>query len=194
MFESLAPLALILIIITAGVILVMRDWRWTIAAIALQYVGVFLLAAIYWPFGTAVIKLVVGWMAAAVLGTSQIGQNQLMMERSWPPGWLFRFISGILITLLVFSVAPQVGKWLPIDNLVVIESGFALMGIGLLQLGMTANPFRASLGLLTVLAGFETLYAAVESSLLVAGLLAAINLGVALAGAYLLAIAPGESR
>jgi hypothetical protein len=117
-----------------------------------------------------------------------------MMERSWPPGWLFRFNSGILITLLVFSVAPQVGKWLPIDNLVVIESGFALMGIGLLQLGMTANPFRASLGLLTVLAGFETLYAAVESSLLVAGLLAAINLGVALAGAYLLAIAPGESR
>jgi hypothetical protein len=43
------------------------------------------------------------------------------------------------------------------------------------------------LGLLTVLSGFEILYAAVETATLVAGLLAAINLGLALVGAYLLA-------
>jgi hypothetical protein len=41
-------------------------------------------------------------------------------------------------------------------------------------------------GLLTVLAGFEILYAAVEGSILVAALLCVVNLGVGLVGAYLL--------
>ena len=39
---------------------------------------------------------------------------------------------------------------------------------------------------MTVLSGFEILYAAVEGSILVAALLATINLGLALVGAYLL--------
>jgi hypothetical protein len=42
------------------------------------------------------------------------------------------------------------------------------------------------LGLLTVLSGFEILYSAVEVSALVTGLLAGVNLGLALVGAYLL--------
>jgi hypothetical protein len=63
----------------------------------------------------------------------------------------------------------------------------------LLHLGLTAQPLRVVLGLLTVLSGFEILYAAVESATLVAGLLAAVNLGLALVGAYLL-VAPGLER
>jgi hypothetical protein len=57
--------------------------------------------------------------------------------------------------------------------------------MGLLQLGMTTHPLRVVLGLLTLLSGFEILYAAVEVSVLVTGLLALINLGMALVGSYL---------
>jgi hypothetical protein len=39
---------------------------------------------------------------------------------------------------------------------------------------------------MTVLSGFEILYSAVEGSILVAALLAVINLGLALVGAYLM--------
>jgi len=60
--------------------------------------------------------------------------------------------------------------------------------LGLLHLGLTSSALRVTLGLLTVLAGFEILYAAVETSVLVAGLLAAVSLGLALAGAYLLVV------
>ena len=49
--------------------------------------------------------------------------------------------------------------------------------------------FSGILALLTVLSGFEVIYAGVESSTLVAGLLAGINLGLALVGSYLL-VAP----
>jgi hypothetical protein len=45
---------------------------------------------------------------------------------------------------------------------------------------------RVIVGLLTVLSGFEIIYAAIESSVLVTGLLAGVNLGLALVGAYLL--------
>ena len=44
--------------------------------------------------------------------------------------------------------------------------------------------FKVIVGLLTVLAGFEILYAAVESSALVTALLVVVNLGLALAGAF----------
>jgi hypothetical protein len=45
---------------------------------------------------------------------------------------------------------------------------------------------------MTVLAGFEILYATVEGSILVAALLAVINLGLALVGAYLLIASNAE--
>jgi hypothetical protein len=42
---------------------------------------------------------------------------------------------------------------------------------------------------LTYLSGFEVLYATVESSILVTGILVVVNLGIALVGGYLL-VAP----
>jgi hypothetical protein len=59
---------------------------------------------------------------------------------------------------------------------------------------MTSRPYQVTLGLLTLLGGFEVLYAGVESSILVAGLLALINLGLSLAGSYLILLTPeGET-
>jgi hypothetical protein len=49
------------------------------------------------------------------------------------------------------------------------------------------------LALLTALAGFEIVYAAVENSTLVAALLNVITLGLAMAGAYFLTSAQEES-
>jgi hypothetical protein len=51
---------------------------------------------------------------------------------------------------------------------------------------MTSEILNVILGLLTVLTGFEILYAAIESSILVSGLLAVTNLGLGIAGSYLL--------
>jgi hypothetical protein len=61
-----------------------------------------------------------------------------------------------------------------------------LIGMGLLKLGFTVQPLQATLGILTALSGFEILYATIERSALLAGLLAGITLGLALAGAYLM--------
>jgi hypothetical protein len=58
--------------------------------------------------------------------------------------------------------------------------------MGLLQIGFTNEALFISIGLLTITAGFEIIYAMIDSSILVAGLLAAANLGIAMIGAYLL--------
>lgn len=74
----------------------------------------------------------------------------------------------------------------------VLAGGLLLAGMGLIQLGVTADILKITFGLLTFMAGFEILYATVETSILLAGLLSIVNLGLALSGAYLLTAAPTE--
>jgi len=107
-------------------------------------------------------------------------------ERAQPGGAPFRLLAAGLVAMVVASSAPRVARWMPGVESEQVWGGLILIGIGLLHLGLTAQPLRVVLGLLTVLSGFEILYAAVESATLVAGLLAGVNLGLALVGAYLL--------
>jgi len=69
-----------------------------------------------------------------------------------------------------------------------VLAALLLIGQGLLQLGMTADPFRVTLGLLTTFSGFDLLSSPLDNSVLVAALLTASTLGVALAGSYLLTL------
>ena len=84
------------------------------------------------------------------------------------------------------GATPRIEAIIPGLGLQVIAGSLLLMGMGLIHLGLTSNVFHVLLGLLTMLTGFEIIYAAVESSILVAGLLALTNLGLALVGSYLL--------
>jgi hypothetical protein len=131
-------------------------------------------------------KLVTGWMACAVLGMAQLNNIPTQeIETSWPQGRLFRlFTSGIFIAA-TFALSLRASSWLGL-NLPIAWGSLLLVGMGLLQLGINAQPFRVILGLLTIMSGFEILYAAVESSTLVAALLSAVNLGLALTGAFFL--------
>jgi hypothetical protein len=184
----LSNLAVWLVVITSVTILISRDWRWSLALLALQYVGVMLLVDLQWPLEMAATKLIVGWMAAVTLAISQIGVKEPVEKGGLPTGRLFRLLAAGLVLLMVFSLAARTSVWFPGVNSYQATGGLALLTIGLLQLGMTARPFRQVLGLLTLLSGFEILYSAVEVSVMVAGLLAVIDLGIALVGAYLIGI------
>jgi hypothetical protein len=183
-----------LLMVTSLGLLLSRDWRWSLGFLAAQYVGMFWMVSLHWPFGLASIKLVTGWMATAALGVTRIdlsGDDQADVS-SFSQGRFFRiFIAGIVL-LLVIAATPGLESIIPGIERPVIAGGLLLMGMGLLQLGLSSSIMKITLGLLTIMAGFETLYAAMETSLLLAGLLSIINLGLALAGAYLLTSAPQE--
>jgi len=185
----------LLLLVVSLSLLLTKDWRWALAFLAAQYIGVFWLTQLHWTISMAAVKLVTGWMAATTLGITRSALDPKLAatpDRSWPEGRLFRILTAALIFLVVASVAPSVAKLLPGIGLAEVAGSLILMTMGLLLLGLTVQPLRVVIGLLTVMAGFEILYAAVEASILVAALLALINLGLALVGSYLLTAGLGE--
>lgn len=184
-FERLAFLAVIVLVISSLFLLLSQNWRWSILALAAQYLAVFWLAAIIWPLGLATVKLVAGWMAGAVLGASQPSPEQIEDRYTTNATFVFRLLIASVVWLVVALASSGLAAVLGIP-LPVAQGTLLLVGMGLLHLGMTTRPLRIMLGLLTVLAGFELVYAALERSVMVAGLLAVVTLGLALVGANLL--------
>ena len=97
-----------------------------------------------------------------------------------------------IVGLVILSVASRIRGLIPGGNSEQIIGAFVLIGSGILNFSLSINPFTILLGLLTALSGFEIIYATVETSALVAGLLAVVNLGIAFIGGYLIGL-PEES-
>jgi hypothetical protein len=181
----------ILVSLTSIYVLVSQDWRYCIAALAIQYVGVFLLVYASWPVEMAIVKIVAGWMACAILGIAVYSGPGIWKtpENSLKFGPVFRIMAAAIIALAVTSLVFSSESWFSMVSMPIRWGSFILICIGLLQLSLSSHPLRVIMGLLTALTGFEILYAVIETSILVTGLLAGVNLGLALVGAYLL-IAP----
>lgn len=161
-----------------------RDWRWNLGTLAIQYLAAFWLVHASWPIAAAAVKLITGWMACAALGMT-LANTKIEEESAWQHGTAFRLFAAALAALLAFSLARRASDWLGIA-LPITWSSLTLMINGLLLIGITSRPLRVILGLLALLAGFEILYAAIESSQLVTAAQAVITLGLALTGAYIL--------
>jgi hypothetical protein len=175
---------LLLAIATSTGLLLSRDWRWSLGLLAVQYLSIFWMVQTRWPIPMAAVKLVTGWMACAMLGISHLRTSKDKgTDDTWPHGQLFHVLAAGMILTVTYALSLRVVDWLGI-SLPVAWGGLLLIGLGLLHLGITSDSFQVILGLLTVLTGFEILYAAVESSSLVAALLVIVNLGLAMAGAY----------
>ncbi|MCI0552958.1 MAG: hypothetical protein L0287_18560 [Anaerolineae bacterium] len=188
MAVTFAWIAVLMILVTSVGLLLVRDWRLSIIFLAVQYLGMFILILQHWPLGMASVKVVAGWMAAAILGMTRSGlSTQGFDEESiWPRGRLFRLFAAGIVGLIVPAVTPSVSTIMADAGFAVTGGSLLLIGMGLLHLGITVSILRVTIGLMTVLSGFEIIYSAVEGSVLVAALLAIINLGLALAGSYLL--------
>jgi len=169
-------------------LMIVRDWRMSLGLLGLQYLGVFWLSGLHWPLSMAAVKLVTGWICVAILGMTRLNQDpaESDLEEFWTQGLLFRFFAAGIVVVIVLASAPRVETIIPGIGSPVVLGGLFLMGLGILHLGIMSQTFHVILGLLTFLSGFETLYAALESSILVAAMLSAVNLGLALIGAYLL--------
>ena len=188
MVVTFAWIAVVVILVTSVGLLMVRDWRLSIIFLAIQYLGMFILILQHWPLGMASVKVVAGWMAAAILGMTRSGlSSQGFDEESiWPRGRLFRLFAAGIVGLIVSAATPNVSTIMADAGFAVTGASLLLIGMGLLHLGITVSILRVTIGLMTVLSGFEIIYSAVEGSVLVAALLAIINLGLALAGSYLL--------
>jgi hypothetical protein len=185
---TFAWIAVLVILVTSVGLLLVRDWRLSIIFLAVQYLTMFILILQHWPLGMASVKVVSGWMAAAILGMTRSGLTAQGFDEDsiWPRGRLFRLFAAGIVGLIVAAITANVSTIMADAGFAVTGGSLLLIGMGLLHLGITVSILRVTIGLMTILSGFEIIYSAVEGSVLVAALLAIINLGLALAGSYLL--------
>lgn len=166
--------------------LLTRDWRWRLGYLSAIYLLAFVLITASWPLELAAVKLVSGWMATAVLGLTQLNRPQSEEHDDFPQSSLFLSMAAGLVIVLASGAAPAMVAWARQFDPGVVWGGLFLIGMGLLHVGLSSNVFNNGLGLLILLAGFEILYAGVETSILVAGLLALLTLGISLVSAFLM--------
>ena len=190
-FEFFGFPAVLVVGASSVALLLSRTWRWRVGALAVQYFGVFLLVSLSWPADLSAVKLVSGWMAGAILGISRLDKMDREVRR-WPTEQLYFIFLALLVVLTVATIAPGLLEWIPGIHLFQAWGGLLLVGMGLVHLGLAARGMRVILSLMMLLSGFEVLYAVVEYSALVAGLLAVVTVGIAMAGAYLMSTSDME--
>lgn len=194
-FLTTAP-AVVGLVVTASLIILLQDWRIALTALLAQYLLTgFLLTRLITP-EVATVKTLVGALVGLIL---YLTARRSPRNRAETPGSLigqealsvpFRLLAVILTGLAVNSLLhsyppPEAPK----------DISFAcywLTLMGLLAMILTPEPWKAGLGLLTFMTGFELFYAALESSLSVMGFLEIINLFMALAIAYLVTLGEAE--
>jgi hypothetical protein len=192
-WDYLSWSAVSVIVATTLTLLLSRDWRWSLVALALQYLAVFILFLGNWPLTMSAAKLLTGWMAAATLGMTLANRDDFITAQS---SRVFKFFLALVVIGSVWQGAEAMTNWISVfrqgqdgaTGFPLLLASLFLIGLGMLQLGMTGEPFRVTLGLLTLLSGFELLSSPLDNSALVAALLAAVTLGIALIGSHLLVL------
>jgi hypothetical protein len=177
-------LAVVGVVITSLALLLLDNYRYSIGALVVQYLFIFFLVGSMWPIGLAVVKLIVGWIVCSLIGSAYFQHLDFQRESTSNAKTIFSALSAVVIWLLVFTVSSAGTSFLPVSRPILIAAGI-LIGMGLLQLGSTTNLLRILFGLLTVTGGFEVLYAGLEQSVLVTGLLAVINILFGFMGWYM---------
>jgi hypothetical protein len=195
-----------LVMLTAGLLLVLRDWRWSLLFLAIQYaIAGLLFVDVLLPH-LAFMKVLVGLFICLILYITARQVNwgklpedvtgeeavQMRKERFVRLGTLVlptdtpvRVFLALIVCLAIWAIAQPTGHLLPAAPDHFQLAVLALVGLGLVMLSLTSEPLMAGLGLLTFLTGAELFYSALEQSVAILGLLGVANLIVALVIAYL---------
>ncbi len=195
---------LIGLLIAAAILVMLVNWRLLIVALGAQYILIGLMLTRAVPLELAAVKALVGVMICPVLYITarRVNWGQRPEEEeeeateakprrlAWliSPGLPVRAIVAVLALALSIGLAQR--NPLPITTDLALSRDltvgtFSVILLGLLNTALAENPLKVGLGLLSMLAGFELFYTAVEPTLTIVGFLGLTNLILALAIAYL---------
>lgn len=197
--------AIIGLCLAALIIFLTSDWRLSLAALLIQYILVGLALTRFIQPEVAVVKILVGVIVVPILflGTRYMpgadkeqeadegGVHFLGLTVGWdagPLGLPLRLLAVLLVVLALVRLFGQVqlpltSRGLPID----LAFAATWMGsMGIIGLVLSGGPMRVATALLTILAGFDLVYATLEPSLALVGFYGALTLLAALAFSYLI--------
>jgi hypothetical protein len=194
------PPAIVGLFLTALVIFLTSDWRLSLAALLVQYILIGLALTRYIQFEVAVVKILIGILVVPILylgarriqeawqaqGNDRGGLQFLGLTLGWdagPLGLPLRVLTVLLVILALVRVWTDFR--LPLVPIDIAFAAVWLGSMGIMGLVLGGGPLRIAPALLTILAGFDLVYASLEHSLAIVGFLGVLTLLTALAFSYL---------
>ena len=184
MLGQISPSLIILIMAVCLILLMIQDFRLAAAALGVQYLLAFLFITLVLPTGLALVKLLVGWMVTALFISEWRLIGEDWKNRTAVSGNILRGGVVMLLWIVLYLALPLLQVWFPVNRNLLL-GGMILISSGMIQVGLSRQVLRIAFGLLTLFSGFEIIYAALEPSVLVSGLLALVNIGIGLTGLFL---------
>ena len=184
------------VLITGVVIVVLVDWRWSLLALTVQYVLIgWLLIGVLEP-QVAMLKILAGMIICLVLYLTarQTDRTRKARQETFltvagrfevPVKLAFRLLIALLAAITLLNVVNRGAINLPELVPHTTLAAVSLITMGLLTLGLTDEPLKAGMGLLTLLSGFELYYHSLEQAVTVVGFVIGIDFMVALIASYL---------
>ncbi|MGC9334210.1 MAG: hypothetical protein ACP5JJ_08695 [Anaerolineae bacterium] len=212
-FDILAgPPAVAGMIVTAGVIFLTSRWRLSLAALLVQYLLVALAMTRLVQPELAIVRGLVGVLVVPILyiTAQRVDESRRLSERDsrerqlfglpldWnagPLGMPLRILTLFLVFLALVRFFPDYRSLLPgaivsgpqVPRDIALAS-FWLAGVGTAGILLSGEALRVAPAALTILAGFDLIYAGLEPNLAVVGFFGALVLLVSLALSYLAGI------
>jgi hypothetical protein len=186
--------------LTALIIFLTSDWRLSLAALLVQYILIGLALTRFIQPEVALVKILVGIVVALILylsarraqearQTQEIeegGPHFLGLTLGWdagPLGFPLRLLAVLLVVLALIRLYGTIR--LPLVSTDIAFLAIWLGSMGTISLVLGGGPLRLAPALLTILAGFDLVYASLEPSLAIAGFFGTLTMLTALAFAYL---------
>lgn len=195
-----------LLFVTAFVILVVADLRWTLFALLAQYLlAGLLLADVLLPH-IVLLQVLVGIFVCLILYITARQVNWGKLPEDVTPeelsglvksgrvsragydlklGLLFRFILGLLVIGAVWAISGNLRSALPLAPNYYILAILGLGGLGLVTISLTSEPLKGGMGMFTFLVGFELVFATFDDSPTVIAIFASTILFLSLVISYL---------
>lgn len=192
--------SLIGLILAAATIFLASDWRLSLGALLVQYILAGMALSPSVPQEVAIVKILSGTLAVVILYLSarlvppapaveaaEGTHRFLRLHVDWaagPLGMPLRFLAVLLVALGVFRLFQGYQPTLVPADIALAACWMA--GMGLLGLILSGDPLRVAPAALTLLAGFDLVYAGLDENLAVAGFFGALTLLAALGFSYLI--------
>ena len=171
-------------IAVSGMIMVVNDWKWRMACLALFQLIAFLLVVQIWPIALAAVKLIAGWIGITIISAALVRTEQEAEAAHNLPFRLYKLAMIGLSWIAILVLVPRLNVWLPI-NFSNLFSGLVFFLCGLLFLSIHEEIIETIIGLIILFAGFDIIYSSLEGSALVTGVYALILISISILGSYL---------
>jgi hypothetical protein len=188
------------LVLTALIMFLTSDWRLSLTALLVQYVFVGLALTRFIQTEVALVKLLVGVLAVSILyltarriqeeagsqPTAEESPRFLGMSIRWGAGPLGLPLRQLTVVLVMLGLVRLFMDYrFPLASADIAFVVFWMGSMGIVGLVLSGDPLRAAAAMLTILAGFDLVYATLEPSLSIAAFWGALTLMAALAFSYL---------